>query len=36
MEQIIGYPDEAERNLEKDIASLHPFSVFNTQTSMPM
>jgi len=36
MEHIIGYPVEAERNLEKDIASLHPFSVFNSQTSRPM
>ena len=36
MEHIIGYPTEAERNLEKDIVSLHPFSVFNSQTSRPM
>lgn len=36
MEQIIGYPTEIERNKEKDIVSLRPFSAFNSQTAVPV
>lgn len=35
MEQTIAFPNTSDTDREKDIASLHPFSVFNSSTGRP-